>query len=102
MSNGINGPEQDDLLVLVDEEGEEHRYSLERIVELDEKKYVVMIRRSRRAKRKRPMSSVWKPSKTVRKSWLMWKMRNWTGFRHIWIKRRKASKSGAHANASIA
>ncbi len=43
MSNGINGPEQDDLLVLVDEEGEEHRYSLERIVELDEKKYVVMI-----------------------------------------------------------
>ena len=32
-----NGPEQDDFLVLVDEEGEEHRYSLERIVELDEK-----------------------------------------------------------------
>ena len=43
MSNGINGPEQDALLVLVDEEGEEHRYSLERIVELDNKKYVVMI-----------------------------------------------------------
>ena len=43
MSNGINGPEQDSLLVLVDEEGEEHRYSLERIVELDNKKYVVMI-----------------------------------------------------------
>ncbi|NLY88329.1 MAG: DUF1292 domain-containing protein [Firmicutes bacterium] len=43
MTNGTNGPEQDEFLVLVDEEGEEHRYSLERIVELDEKRYVVMI-----------------------------------------------------------
>ncbi|NLW08229.1 MAG: DUF1292 domain-containing protein [Firmicutes bacterium] len=43
MTNGTNGPGHDEFLVLVDEEGEEHRYSLERIVELDEKKYVVMI-----------------------------------------------------------
>ncbi len=43
MTNGTNGPEQDEFLVLVDEEGEEHRYSLERIVELDAKRYVVMI-----------------------------------------------------------
>src|SRR5690606_38135527 len=43
MTNGTNGPGQDEFLVLVDEEGEEHRYSLERIVELDEKRYVVMI-----------------------------------------------------------
>lgn len=38
-----NGPEQEEFLVLVDEEGEEHRYSLERVVELEEKKYVVMV-----------------------------------------------------------
>lgn len=43
MTNGTHGPGEDELLVLVDEDGKEHRYSLERIVELDEKKYVVMI-----------------------------------------------------------
>ena len=35
--------DQDEWIVLVDEEGIEHRYELERVVELGEKKYVVMI-----------------------------------------------------------
>lgn len=36
-------PEQDEWLVLVDEDGQEYRYSLERVVEMENKKYVVMV-----------------------------------------------------------
>jgi uncharacterized protein YrzB (UPF0473 family) len=35
--------DQDEWIVLVDEEGVEHRYALERVVELGEKKYVIMV-----------------------------------------------------------
>lgn len=38
-----HGPEQDEWLILVDEDGQEYRYSLERVVEMEEKKYVVMV-----------------------------------------------------------
>ena len=36
MTNGTNGPGHDEFMVLEDEEGEEHRYSLARNDELDE------------------------------------------------------------------
>lgn len=35
--------DQDEWIVLVDEEGVEHRYALERVVEIGEKKYVIMV-----------------------------------------------------------
>lgn len=35
--------DQDEWIVLVDEDGVEHRYALERVVEIGEKKYVIMV-----------------------------------------------------------
>lgn len=34
---------EEDWIVLVDEDGQEYRYTLERVLELEEKKYVVLV-----------------------------------------------------------
>lgn len=39
----VHNHEQDDWIVLLDEDNREYRYSLERTLELDDRKYVILI-----------------------------------------------------------